>query len=865
MKKALSLLLCLLLLLSMNSINAYASTSMSDNIIYSSEIYAEADGAVEVPIRMQNNKGFMGFSIIFNYDSSVLEPISVQTGEVLSGGMLNDSIGYSNEGTVKVVYNASENKTSDGVLFYITFKIRESVSDNTVLNVSYLKSDTFNERWEDVLFNCNDIVLHLCNTELPENPGTDPNIPSEDETKTTVYSDMNIMSKDKTIDIPVYIKNNFGIMGYKLFFDFDDDVLKLNSIFPPEINGNFDYNLSNDGKKISVVWNSSENYCKDGLLFKIRFDVLKYSNSIVHVGYSSSDTFNDEWMDVALECKDIVILKENPEADYSSLDSLIDHLYELDPDIYTNYDEIYWQYIFDFVEDYVPSHRYYKSDNQDQVDAMTDELQSYIDMLILKRADYTVLNTKIYLAQNEIAKGYYTQESVASLQSILDKVEYDCDIFHQMQVDSYVADIQSGIDALIIAEADYSSLDSLIDYLYELDPDNYTNYDEIYWQYIFDFVEDYVPSHHYYKADNQDQVNAMADELQSYIDLLEIKEAHVHSGLVWNMVLNPTVTHDGLAEKRCDVCGELIDSFVIPHLIPDYTTGITLSSNKETVGVGDRFILTAKIMPDTSKNKNIIWYSLDTRIAKVDNGKVTALKPGSTVIVAQTEDETIKDFCFVRVISLTPLNGAEISYENNIISGLCAHPDNIYDYIRIVDDSMSIMLDTSSVGTGTTINVVDNGDIIDSYDVVIFGDVNGDGWYDGMDSMIVSCLANGMLKKEDVSEAVYMAADCNHDGSIDQLDVDILQQAGVLLSQVDQSKSEEELLETSSAYVEYLNLIDQTVDTENKTETGNTNEPANPVVNLFCSIINFFKDIITLIKSMVIFVKAGYPSFSFTK
>ena len=94
-----------------------------------------------------------------------------------------------------------------------------------------------------------------------------------------------------------------------------------------------------------------------------------------------------------------------------------------------------------------------------------------------------------------------------------------------------------------------------------------------------------------------------------------------------------------------------------------------------------------------------------------------------------------------------------------------------------------------------------------------------------------------------------MAADCNHDGAIDQLDVDILNQAGLLLSRVDQSKSEEELLETSSTYVEYLNLIDQTVETE--TTEVVEEEPVDPgyTFNFFENLIAFIKEFIVIIKS----------------
>ena len=66
-----------------------------------------------------------------------------------------------------------------------------------------------------------------------------------------------------------------------------------------------------------------------------------------------------------------------------------------------------------------------------------------------------------------------------------------------------------------------------------------------------------------------------------------------------------------------------------------------------------------------------------------------------------------------------------------------------------------------------------------------------------------------MLAKEQVGEAAWLAADCNHDGEINQADVDILIQAGLLLAEVDQTKTTEEL-STDSVYLEYQSMIDQT-------------------------------------------------------
>ncbi len=341
---------------------------------------------------------------------------------------------------------------------------------------------------------------------------------------------------------------------------------------------------------------------------------------------------------------------------------------------------------------------------------------------------------------------------------------------------------------------------------------------------------------------------------ENYIDPLN------HSSSSWHTAINPTATSEGLAEKRCDYCDTVLDQFTIPCLAPDYVTGITLSSEKETVKIGDTFTLTATVIPDTAKNKNVIWSSRNPEIVSVDNGQVTAIKPGTTAIVAETEDGGYVDFCLVRVVSLVSFNGAVVDNEKNIIYGLSSNLTNVDDYLKTADKNMNITFSTATVGTGTFINVMDNGEVVDLYEAVIFGDVNGDGWYDGQDAVLVSCLANGMLTKDNVSEAVYMAADCNHDGVINELDVELLNEAGTLLVKVDQSMPEEVLLETSSEYIEYLSLIDQSPELEVEDDTDvpeadaekeETTPEQNAEFDFFEMIMNFIRFIIEAIRSYI--------------
>ena len=147
-----------------------------------------------------------------------------------------------------------------------------------------------------------------------------------------------------------------------------------------------------------------------------------------------------------------------------------------------------------------------------------------------------------------------------------------------------------------------------------------------------------------------------------------------------------------------------------------------------------------------------------------------------------------------------------------LIYGFNSQLDTIKNYIAIDDESINVTCNLKRIGTGALITMTNGDELSTSYSAVIFGDVNGDGWYDGRDGVTVSMIANGMLTREQVGDASWMAADCNHDGKIDQADVDLLNQAGLLLSGVDQTKPTEDLLKTSSEYNEYLNLIDQSVE-----------------------------------------------------
>ena len=70
---------------------------------------------------------------------------------------------------------------------------------------------------------------------------------------------------------------------------------------------------------------------------------------------------------------------------------------------------------------------------------------------------------------------------------------------------------------------------------------------------------------------------------------------------------------------------------------------ITLSSDTNTIENGSLVQIIAKVEPDNATNRDLIWYSSDSKIATVDNnGVVKGLKPGTVIITAMTKDGRVK-------------------------------------------------------------------------------------------------------------------------------------------------------------------------------------------------------------------------------
>ncbi|MGN1479133.1 MAG: lectin like domain-containing protein [Acutalibacteraceae bacterium] len=136
------------------------------------------------------------------------------------------------------------------------------------------------------------------------------------------------------------------------------------------------------------------------------------------------------------------------------------------------------------------------------------------------------------------------------------------------------------------------------------------------------------------------------------------------------------------------------------------------------------------------------------------------------------------------VFSQNTLND-NIDVSQKIISGIEPGTKSLDDYI-LVNNGYS--LEYSGVGTGKEVKILNSaGKVIDTYTQLIYGDVDGDGLCDGADAVIIDALLNGLLTDEQLGTVVITAADCSHDGALNQDDRGLVESAGLYLAAINQS------------------------------------------------------------------------------
>ncbi|MBQ6578185.1 MAG: Ig domain-containing protein, partial [Bacteroidales bacterium] len=129
-----------------------------------------------------------------------------------------------------------------------------------------------------------------------------------------------------------------------------------------------------------------------------------------------------------------------------------------------------------------------------------------------------------------------------------------------------------------------------------------------------------------------------------------------------------TATITAKAGEKTATCTVTVKKKEIP------VSSISISYESLTLEVGTQKMLTATVTPDNATYKTVNWASSNTSVATVDaNGKITAIKAGTTTITAKAGDKSAS--CIVTVtqpVTSVTLNTSSLILRENETAQLIA-------------------------------------------------------------------------------------------------------------------------------------------------------------------------------------------------
>ena len=198
--------------------------------------------------------------------------------------------------------------------------------------------------------------------------------------------------------------------------------------------------------------------------------------------------------------------------------------------------------------------------------------------------------------------------------------------------------------------------------------------------------------------------------------------------------------------------GYIFQTYVTEMPAYNKVTGINLDKEELYIPIGENFKINAYIEPANANNTKINFKSDDEKIATIDeNGVITAQKEGETIIYAISEEnENIKAKCKITVVRkmqeaevqftapliLINLDVSGIDYTQNTVGDI---KNNIISNLEIVivNSNNEILSDDALIGTGNKIQVKEDGKILKEYQIILYGDVNGDGKINSVDLLVL--------------------------------------------------------------------------------------------------------------------------------
>lgn len=183
---------------------------------------------------------------------------------------------------------------------------------------------------------------------------------------------------------------------------------------------------------------------------------------------------------------------------------------------------------------------------------------------------------------------------------------------------------------------------------------------------------------------------------------------------------------------------------------------IELQKNSYTVIKGKKLTINPVIKPEYATNKEYTISSDDENIVKIENNVIVGVNEGKTNVTFTTKDQNKSVKAEINVINISDSDfitfdeTLKVNEDNGYVSKIEPNTktSSIFDKIEYNKDKFDVVIkdingkvisDDDLIGTGTTISLVskDSREEIQTFTVIIYGDVSGDGEIDVVDLLLL--------------------------------------------------------------------------------------------------------------------------------
>lgn len=197
------------------------------------------------------------------------------------------------------------------------------------------------------------------------------------------------------------------------------------------------------------------------------------------------------------------------------------------------------------------------------------------------------------------------------------------------------------------------------------------------------------------------------------------------------------------------------------NVVSNKVTGITLNKTNYILHIGDSLAITPTITPSTATNTNYIVTSSNSDVVSVKDNIITANNIGEATLTFKTEDGGFTVEAKVTVtnedndifvddsLRLEDNILSRIDLNNNLVSDIKNMINTNYD-ITVIDIDGEELSNGDRVGTGTKIQFKENGETIQEYTVLIYGDVDGSGVINARDLLMLQRYILGKAELENI-------------------------------------------------------------------------------------------------------------------